>query len=107
MRIKRKSLILLAWQNSTDPSPAGKPAEPMPQWLKTVAEPAAEPGTTFTVSMGDERKLVRAEDIVYQAPNGTVHSIDLARFKQEYDEINLQAPQQKASTEQAKGNNQS
>lgn len=90
MRIKRKPLLLNAWHNSKVPNLAGKPAEPMPPWLKSIAEKSAAPDTTFIIVSNEQRKLVTAGDIVYQAPDGSVHSVTLARFKQEYDLVDLQ-----------------
>lgn len=93
MRIKRKPLLLNAWHNSKGPTPAGKPPEPMPPWLQSAAEKGAKPDTTFLLKPEDPGsigKLVNAGDIVYQAPDGGIHSISLARFKQEYDVVDLQ-----------------
>jgi hypothetical protein len=90
MRIKRKPLLLNAWHNSKGNRPGGKPAEPMPPWLKSIAERAAAPDTTFTIVTNERTKLITAGDVVYQAPDGSVHSVTLDRFKQEYDVVDLQ-----------------
>lgn len=90
MRIKRKPLLLNAWHNSKGARPGGKPAEPMPPWVKSLAEKSAAPDTTFVLNTPQGKKIVRADDIVYQSPDGSVHSIRMERFKQEYDLVDLQ-----------------
>jgi hypothetical protein len=98
MRIKRKPLLLNAWHNSKGPRPGDKPAEPMPRWLQAAAEKDAKPETTFLLKPDDPGatgKLVSAGDVVYQAPDGGIHSISLDRFKQEYDVVDLQPTQKK------------
>lgn len=95
MRIKRKPLLLNAWHNSKGPRPGDNPAEPMPPWLQKAAEKDAKPDTTFLLKPDDPGfvgKLVNAGDVVYQAPDGGIHSISLARFTQEYDVVDLQPP---------------
>lgn len=93
MKIRRKPLTLTAWHNSKGPTPGGKPAEPLPLWLKKVAEKDAAPDTTFTFDQGDRggRRLCFAGDIVYQAVDGSIHSISPTRFKQEYEIADIQA----------------
>lgn len=93
MRIKRKPLLLNAWHNSKDNRPGDKPPEPMPPWVHDAAEKAAEPGTTFLLKPADPgamSKVVNADDVLYRAPDGGIHSVSMARFKQEYDVIDLQ-----------------
>lgn len=93
MKIRRRPLTLTAWHNSKGPTPAGRPAEPMPQWLKKTAEPSAAPGATFVIfdAIGDARKLIHAESIVYQAVDGSIHAITLKRFGQEYEIADIHA----------------
>lgn len=90
MRIKRKPLLLNAWHNSKGNRPGGKPPEPMPPWLKSIAEATAKPDTTFLVAVDGNRRIITAGDVVYQAPDGSVHSVTLDRFNQEYDLVDLQ-----------------
>ena len=94
MKIRRKQLTLMAWHNSKGPTPAGRSAEPLPPWLQKVAESGAKPDTTFIVDdprEGRGRKVVHAGDVVYLALDGSIHSIPLTRFKQEYDIADIQA----------------
>ena len=94
MKIRRKQITLQAWHNTKGKAVNERPAEPLPLWLQKVAEPGAKPDTTFIINDPREdrgSKVVHAGDVVYLSPDGSIHSIPLARFKQEYDIVDIQA----------------
>jgi len=94
MKIRRKAITLQAWHNTKGKAVNERPAESMPIWLQKVAEPAAKPDTTFVINDPKEdrgTKVVHAGDVVYLAPDGSIHAINLARFKQEYEIADIQA----------------
>lgn len=66
MRLKHKPLEYEVWENRD-----GLGAEPMPDWVKAVAEPSAKPGTTFLIDSNNEmygRRLVPAGHYLVQGP---------------------------------------
>lgn len=66
MRLKHKPLEYEVWENSNAIG-----AEPMPDWVRKVAEPSAKPGTTFLIDSNNEmygRRLVPAGHYLVQGP---------------------------------------
>jgi len=64
----------------------------MPPWIRSVAEKAAKPGTSFLVQNLHDRPLCPAESILVQGQDGRVYPVGLDTFKIEYDLINVAAP---------------
>lgn len=92
MRAKRKPILVACWHNSIGKRPDGGPPEPMPPWVRSVAEKGARPGTTFLIEQVNSRILCPAENVLYQAPDNSVHAISIERFQAEYEPINVAAP---------------
>jgi hypothetical protein len=61
----------------------------MPPWVKGSAEKAAKPGTTFLIYQTGGDMICPVGSVVYQAFDGSLHCINMERFKTEYEIINV------------------